>query len=245
MSKLSALVEQIEATTKTANTNLDDVHPNTRGGWASAIIEAKERLKGLQKEYGAQLLRSGVAIFVEGDSTKSVELAGLVRDEKEGLYVFADALYMRLAADIEPTLSEARTWGIAQTHKLHLMLKEVGHELALSEIPMPTAVLDTTFRDHQALVEHIRTTIHKDIGDDLNRLYMERQIIEQATKIRYSNDVTPVLILKATDDEAPTLAKSLARGMTKLKITEEDKVDKDFMITAFKQVNKTIRKKQS
>jgi hypothetical protein len=241
---LETIVAEIDKASVTANKNLEDLHPNVRGGWSLAILDAKDKLKVLRGEYKTALFKSAVAIFPEGEAAKVAEFALLVRDENEGLSVNAHALYERLADALEPTFSEARTWGIAQTHKLHLLLQEVMFELSIAEIPFPSTAQEVVVPTREALVAQVRSMLRDSVGDDLNRLYLEKLIVDEATKIRYTNERTPVLILGASQDEAPALAKFMALGSFRIKITNEDVVNKDFMIQAFKQANQALRKKK-
>lgn len=240
---LEELSKNIIATEKVANMDVEEIPPPTRGAWGTKITEAKARLAELTGQYRGLLLRNGVAIFLNGDPDKAQQFAALVRSEGEGLVADANALYTRLAKDVEPTLAEAtvRQWGTTQTHRLHLALQEVMHELKLTAIDMPARdqPMVPTFND---VVDNIRRLIRNSNGDEMNRLYVEEQAAKDALAIRYMGSLAPTLILNASDDEKNVLGSGFAKGMATVTVSSEDNIDKEFLIKTFKQVNKSIRK---
>lgn len=247
MSNLEELMKKIERVSADANKDLNELHASVRGGWAARIGEAKEELKKLRGEYKAALLANGVAIFLVGDSAKTVEFGKLIHDSGEGLVVDASALYKRLAAAVEPTFDDSmrqRQWGIAQTHRLHIALQEVMSEIGLVEIPMPDVTKNPVLKTPEAVVDHVRDIVRMSCGDAFNSFYMGEQAVKAGLKIRYMGVLAPIAILNAKDEEVAGLAISFAKGSALVPINEDDKINKEFLTRAFTEVNKKIRKKK-
>lgn len=243
MKTLEELSEEIEKVGAICKTNIDDLSPSVRGGWSTRITESKVRLKELLRSYKALLLKTGVAIFIEGDPVKAGELAKLVREDNEALVVDAGALYVRLAGEIKPTVTESGSqWGIAQTHRLHLGLKEVMEEVGLSELDLPPTANEGPYvKTTQDIIGYVRKFVRSAVGDNLNRLYIENQLAKEASEIRYIGALTPVLILNAAADERKGLAFDFAVGSSTVNLTSEDNIDREFMVKTLKTVNADIR----
>jgi hypothetical protein len=241
---LATLSTAIENAAAVANKRLEDLPSSVQGGWATAIAEAKTKLKTLKGEYKSALLRNGVAILLEGDALKISEFVKLVRDEGEGLAVDAGALYRRLAEGVEPTFSDSRQWGVQQTYKLTLELKDVMEGIGLTELPMVDRKVMPVLPTTEDVANHIRTIVREVAGDELNRLYIEEMALKEAFEIRYTGTLAPVLILNANADEAANLAKSFTQGTTRVTLKEEDEINKKFLYNAFKEANKSIRTKK-
>jgi hypothetical protein len=131
MTQLEKLDEKLAHLSVTANKKLEELPTSVQGSWAAAIRTAQEEIKAVKAQYRAVLLRNAVAILVGGDSVKADEFVALAKEEG-GIVVDATALYQRLASRVEPTFSDARTWGIHQSHMLHKVLQEVMIELDLT-----------------------------------------------------------------------------------------------------------------
>jgi hypothetical protein len=244
MSTLEELIKKIDRVSNDAHRNLEDIHPGVRGGWMARIADAKDELKKLRQEYKNTLLSNGVAIFLAGDSVKAGEFAKLIHESGEGLVADAEALYRRLAAAVEPTFGETHQWGVGQTHKLHVALQEIMSEVGLVEIPMPNVTKNPILRTREAIVAHIREIMRESCGDALNSLYMAEQALKAALEIRYMGVLAPVAIMNAKDDEVAGLAITFAKGYATVTLTEEDKINKEFLTKSFTEVNKKIRKKK-
>lgn len=237
MTTLEKLTEELTETEKTAALDPEILPWQTRGAWAMAIGEAKTRLETLRAQYKALLMRNAVAIFVDGDSAKTAEFAKLV-DEENGIVVDANALYDRLTKEVELTLGDQRSWGIHQTHKLHLALQEVMHELKLTSLPMPSRGELPLVPTSADTLKHIRNVVNGATSGELNALYVLNDIAKRALEIRYIGVVAPVLIVGAQADEQSVLARSFGKGDAKLTINSDDEVNKEYLVKALKRIRK-------
>jgi len=245
MNTLESLSKELEEVTAVATKNIDEVPAATRGSWGVVIEDARNKLVGLKAAYKQQLLKNGVAIFLSGDQQKAAEFATTLVAE-EGLVANASALYERIGSAVAETLAgrenEGVEWGVAQTHRLHLALQEVMHEVGVRELPMPDRTATPFVVGRAAIVAHVRTLIRNASGDLLNALYMEDQIVRQAMLIRYTQGMTPVAILGATEEEYSGLARAFAKGSTVVELEATDNIDKEFLVKTFKDVTKQIKK---
>ena len=247
MSNLQKMTEELESVSTTANMNLDDIPSNTRGGWSASIAAAKERLPGVQARYKDSLLQNAVAIFVSGDKAKVAEFTSLIRSENEGLVVDANALYDRLARDVTMTLPDNRgiEWGITQTHKLHLSLQEVMHEVGLRELPMPSNGTAPFVNGYDDVLENVKGLMRAAVGGTLNKLYLEKDLIGEAMKIRYTSSMVPVIVTGADQAEIYDLSRVFGRGSTDVAIPDGTLVDKEFLVKTFKEINKKLKNKKN
>lgn len=245
MRTLEKIAGELEATTKTANMSVDDLPWNTRPAWMTKITAAKDAIKPLEAEYKAQLLRSAVAIFVDGSPEKVKTFAKIVHDEREGVVVDASALYDRLTLGVEATMGHTREWGIGQIHKLHQLLMEVMHDAKLDEIEMPSrASVDRKLPTRQDVYDHIRNIVRAACGDRLNARYLETLAAREALAIRYTHNIVPVVVLHATPDEIQVLGASYAKGFAPAPIRDDEEVTKELMVKVFRDVNKKVRAKK-
>ena len=226
-----------------ARKNLDDIPYNTRASWGCLIEESKVKFNGLKKTYKNTLFQKSVGIFVTGNANKVTEFCKFVTEGNEGLVVDAQSLYNRLADGLEPTFSSARHWGIAQTYKLTQLLMEVMSELGLSEIPAPSKVTEQTLATPADVRSYVRKIIRDTCGDNLNRNYLEEQASEAAYMIRYSGNLTPVVIVNAYEDEFDNLGKAFSRCGVRVGISDDDVVDKEYVTKALGNVAKQLKKK--
>lgn len=237
MKTLEQLSAALDETEKDAAIIVDELPPQTRGGWATKVAEAKEALPRLKAQYKDMLLRNAVAIFVNGDQGKVTEFAKLA-DEEGAIVVDATALYTRLAKEVELTLGDQRSWGIHQVHKFHLALQEVMHDLGLTSLPMPSRgemPLLPTFND---TVAHIRHVLRDAVGDELNSLYVQDAAAKRARSIRYIGLTAPVLIVGAQADEQNVLAKAFGKGKAELSVGAEDEINKEYLAKSLKRIRK-------
>lgn len=239
MSSLKALDKELEETLATANKNLEDIPGRVRGGWANAIIEAKEKANKLVDEYKKILGENSVAIFVQGSREKCTDFDTLVF-ESDGLSVDANELYDRLGAMVWATAPQERTsaWGIAQTHRLHIGLQEVMSELKIPEMTMPKTVVEPTIGSKADCTTHIKRIIKEAVGNTLNRRYIENSLYRRARAIRYTGKIAPVFIVGADPAEYIDIGYGFKRGTSTITITEEDVVNREFLNKTLKEIAK-------
>ncbi len=248
MNNLEKLTEELEKVSTTANMSLDDVSPAVRGGWSASIATAKEKLPEVRARYQDALLRNAVAIFIGGDKAKSAEFATLIRAENEGLVVNANALYDQLTRNVAMTLPENRgiEWGITQTHRFHLALQEVMHELGLKELPLVSASEHTPFvQTYEDVMINVKSLVRAAVGDSLNKLFVEKDLVKEAMKIRYTSNTVPVIVLNADASETYDLSRIFGKGSTSVDIPDGTEVNKEFLVDTFKEINKKLKGKKS
>jgi hypothetical protein len=247
MTTLEKIVLEIEKTAATANKELDDLPPAVRPAWGQAIAEAKGKLKELENTYRQTVAKNALGIFVDGPQAKVKEFSAVVQAQGEGIVLDASALYQRLADAVFATLPEDKgvEWGVAQTHRLHLGLQEIMHEVGISELPMPTRNQEPPFvTTREDVVACVKSFIREAAGDVLNRAYLQLALGNAARIIRYTGNVLPVIVESTEPAEASGLGFLFGRGVATVAVAEDDVVDPAFMVKTFKDVNKKLSPRQ-
>lgn len=237
-----AVLNDIEQVQQIANTDLEAVSWQTRGSWEVNVRQAKEQLDALTKEYRERILAGSVAIFVEGDAAKAAQFVEIGEAEANTITLDAGALYKKLAAVVEPALGTSREF---TTHALSLLtvtIKNLKSDMGYRE-PVNARMHDIVhLRDHEELVQYIRTLVREADGDNMNRLFMENELVQKALQIRYMSNTVPVVVLNATSEEGANLVSAFGKGTFVVPVGEGDEVNSEFVIKAFKQVQKRLKK---
>lgn len=243
MSKtLEQLVNELVDQNTIANTNLDDIPWNTQAAWASSIERAKETVVALREDYMNRILGSSVAIFALGGTKEdSDKFASIARDEAEVLVIYADDLYKRLAQPVDAALGGERRFTANSIPILLRAMKEVGNELGIRELMVPSFGANVFVPDGEALLALVRRFVRESCGDSLNQTYMAKKLAEVALSVRYKGSVAPVIVLNATPEEVIGLSPmfSCVGAQVKLEGTE---VNKDMVLASFEKALKQVRK---
>jgi hypothetical protein len=236
--------------------NIDDaerlaaIDPNepqytrTRAGIEAAIKGAKERLLKLKNEYSATVQQNGVAIFLQGPADKVREFTNLVNEMGEAVTIDAEELYAEhFLPVLEASIGPSRAWNSNQVAIMHRLLAEVSKGLGVYLTRAMRLPADATLATKQDTLNFIRQTIRTELGDEFNSQYLKRALAREGLKIRYMGLVAPVIITNASPEEAVGLGQMFGRGKATVTITDEDKVNKEFIAATFKNVQKQIKKK--
>lgn len=240
---IKQLAEDIEKFSKLANTDLDELSPAVRAGWASTIENSKTKLKELERQYSQQVARNSAAVLLLGPADKAQQLADLIKSKGEGFVVDASALYRRLAQHIMPTMRDdgrSVEWGITQTSRLIGALREIGPELGLTELPMPDRVEQPSVATFDDVLRHVKHVIRSSSGESLNKLYIEKELVKQALAIRYTGAVVQVIVLGASEDEAYDLGRMFGFGCFSEILSDEDEVGEPLMLAVFERATAAL-----
>jgi hypothetical protein len=117
------------------------------------------------------------------------------------------------------------------------------HEVEITEMPMPRFPQKVmAVPNLESVTTFVRNAIRDACGDDLNRLYVEKQAINSAFELRCTGNTNLVLILNAGVDEEG-VANGFAKGKTRVSVPLEVNVGKEFMSEVFKNINSNKAKK--
>jgi hypothetical protein len=165
------------------------------------------------------------------------------------LVVDAAALYERLGKAVEATLSERESrgveWGVTQTHRLHLALREVGLEVGLRELSMPAQDVRPFVKNGAEVLAHVRKILQDADGVTLNKLYIEELTMRAARSIRYNGSTAPVFIINADQSEVYSLGQAFGKGAVTVPVTAEDEINKEFLGKTLKEVSSRNSKKSN
>lgn len=241
MKTLESMINELSAAQATAAIDIEEKPASVRGGWATRVREAKDAVVTLRKEYSEALLKSSVAIFLDGAPEK-IAKATEVFTANNGLIVDANALYDRFTKVIEPTMSEGRSWGVAQTFRLNVAIQEIMHEVGVNEMDRPTPGNPPALPTADDTRKYVKSLIQGAVGDNLARLYLAKSVVDRAVEIRYTGVTVPVLVLGATPDEAANLTLNFGKGVTTLKLDDLDEVTEESLSKLLKAAGKKVKK---
>jgi hypothetical protein len=230
---LKSLIKSIKETQQMANRNTEELPDATKVGMISAVKSAQYELKGLLVKYGNKLLENSRAVFVSGDSEKAKQFAALPEKEGESITVDASLLYRRIADVMEPSLAASTQRALKQDHIVLAVsvLREVGQELDLVDMLMPKIPEYPLLPTYDALVSFVRSMVRNTLSDNLNVLYVQKQMIDGGTAQLYSKPTTNVVVLNATPEEIPALARVFTLGYSEVNVDdgEESTVDSEYV----------------
>ena len=244
MKNLKQLEKELGEAEAVVAKNPEDIPSAVYGAWMTRIAQTRDSLKTLRAEYRQTFQSCALAVFVSGSPEKVAEfLAVAAAAGNEGIAVSASALYERLATGVEEGLAGRREWGIQQTYRLHSGLMEVMEEVGLTEMQMPDRATSPILPTHADVVSHVRQVVREAVGDELNSLYVEHLAVQKALEIRYIGVAVPVLVTDAREDERVGVARRFAKGSATVVVPETETVDEAFLVKAFKDVGKQLKKK--
>lgn len=236
------LLKDYESAAKVAAMDLEAVPLRTRGGWTARVAEAKAKVKALKLAYNNALLSGAVGIILDGDPEKISQAVKLMNED--GVVIDGQALYKRIADQLAPTFGNTREWGIAQTHKLHLLLQEIMHELGLTEIPMSDRHTNVTCQTYNDIVIHVRNTLFLSLGTTLTSLYLDKLATERAFALHYTGTNMPVVIYNVYPGEEDRLGSRFGRGHTIWTLNAEDNVNPEYLSKNLKNLAKKLLNKK-
>lgn len=243
MKTMKDLVEQIVETSKIANIDLEGWPRISLPSIMSTVVDAKARLEVLKVEYYELVSKATIGIFVFGSDGSDEVFATIAAAEGGTMTIHADALYQRMADLITPVIPDSKEFNINAFSKLAQGLAEVGRDLELKAMDMPKFVpLKVTNR--AALVEHVRNTVRDALGDDLNRLYVSKEIQRKAFEMKFKGSALPVVIIGlGSADEATKLEATVAKFGAKV-VTEPGNVTKQEVLDTFQTIKDRLKQKK-
>lgn len=209
---LFSILQEMTETAKVAATNLDTVPYKNRASAAIAKNDAETKLKALREEYTAQLRERVLTIFVVGSKEDCAIFTKIATDEADVLSIDADAMYEKMAADVEPTIGAQRMFGGTQLQHLIRSLEQRGREANAGFLPVPR-ILDVVVVNPPVTTKAVvKDIIVSQIGVDLNARWIEAQIVELAIAAEYGEKFVPVVVTCENVDDAKVLKPKIFSG---------------------------------
>lgn len=243
MKDLKELVKELAVTKKRASTDLEAVPYQTRASMTSMVQAAKEKLAELEKEYFTRVRLSSLGMFLFGEPVRVATFAEIASEEAGVFLVQGDALYQRLADKVEPSLGPTREFG---THQLGILIDELKlimrRELDIRTMKLPEMYESPALKDRIALVAHIRRLIQRAVGDDLLRLWINKQVNELALGAQFSGKLFPVAIVGLDLREVTGLIPLFTNAMTvEVGTSDDGEVNKEYVLNQLSTFKKKIR----
>lgn len=244
--RLDQIIENINATKEMASVDMASVPYNNQPSVAIAKMDAETRLKALKDEYRQSVADKVATIFLIGSDGAQQDFARLAEEEGETLTVTVDAAFRKMAADVEPSIGAGRQFGSTQANQLVRSLEEVGRAAGVEFMPVPRLMDVVTVKTFEDTVREVRNLVVGQSSKTVGLKYLEYKIADLALEEGFEEKVVPVVITGSTDvRQAHEDMKTIYSGTgVVVTIPEGKKVDKEFVLEAFKRLGDKIAKKQ-
>ncbi len=215
MSKLQALHDKVVETEFLANRELAGWDPRTLPGVQAQKNQAQTELESLRDQYKAELSKRVVKVFVGGDYNHITPILKQITKAR-GVVVRGDGMYRTIAEEIEKTVDpRARNFTNFQFGRLVSELTEFAQNNGIEELPLPKLdgnLIGTSVFTVEDTLRLVRTAIRNTTEDDLNKIIIERDALNQAADLHLTDDQIPVFIAGLTKEEQTNLDKTLFDG---------------------------------
>lgn len=245
----ATILAEIAEAKKTASIDITNVRAANRGGISIAKADAEVKLKALREEFVAQLTERVASIFVVG-APADLKQFGEIAADQGAIVIFADAMYEKMAADIEPTIGAQRMFGGTQVQHLIRSLEDCGRYAGLGFLKVPR-LLDVVVtkppesEEGPHTVDVVKDLISSQVGPELNTKWLEASIANAAVEDAYDSRIITVVVLCTKIEDAklikPKLFSGFGIGVT---IDEGQSVDLATVKKAFEQLEEKLGKKQ-
>ncbi len=212
---------------------IEDVQVKFRAGHEIRRRQAQEDLVALHSALLEATVPSRlVAIFATGPDAV-VAAAGEVVKEG-GIVLKADAIWRRIAAEVEPSFGPQRQWGSAQWHLMMQATAEIARELgyeAMTSLPMENEVVVDTAAD---VADYARTLVSAspDISDFQIR-YCRAEILGRVVTDDLGAATVPVVVIAAAPEEVTSLRRLFGRAILHV-FSPDDVPDRESMAEIFR-----------
>lgn len=247
---LTEILNQLSEHLAIVNQDISGWDPRTLSGKVLQKRQAEDEVASLTKAYKNLVGNHVMKVFLKGPRAAAfAEFAA-----KNGQIV-ADGseLYTILAKEVDATMDRnLRVFGAHQTIQLVRTMASYGQDAGYRSLPMPK--YEANDLDHKCpefvdTVAKVRQGVRASSGDDLNKLHLEKSVIDTCLKTKAAGNVIPVILTNLSDAEVEGLTKTLFPGSTVLTVdaTEEsnDKDLVDLINNKMKAVFEELKKKEA
>ncbi len=243
MNDLTSILEQLRVYRETLERDPDEVPARTRPGFENLRREAKDGIKGLTKEYGDKLYASSICFYPNGPEEKVTEFVAVAQQEAPSMIaVNARDLYTRLANSIWPSMEYKGQFTMDCYSSLVRELRYVAMDLDVAEIKPPRYGEPFACSKFSELVEYVTKLVREAMGDDLNKLYLRKQIVDCAIENKLTSAL-PIILIGAAPDEAKALGEEFTI-FAPVPISSTTEITPEFAISTFKRYSKKQKKNE-
>lgn len=242
MNTLESLMKEYKECQDVLDQNLEGLSPFNQS-MKMRQADCRDRVQIIEREYMAVLKERAFTIFLEGKPEDQIVWAKIATDEANVMCLSADSFYKKLAEHVEPTLGDRRTFGTSQLATLIRALGEIGRDVGARQVPTPQIFETHHLKGEAAVVNYLREIVRASSGDSLNLLWIEKEILMEGLKIKYSRSVVPVIVLQATPEEVKELAPNLFSRVTfTVKIKEAP--TKEVVLQRLTEIRQTLKQRK-
>lgn len=240
---LKKLVKELVIVEKRATMDLEIADWKTLPSLSILKTESKERLEVLRKEYLKAVRSNSLGIFLYGEESRCAKFVELTPKEADTYPINASEMYDRLASKVAPTLGPNKEFGPTQLEMLIGALDEIQRELGVRQMIRPSLRnTSAVMTDFKSVSSEIRRILKAVVGNDLLRLYVDKQVNDIAIKNQFAGVTLPVIVLGAEPDEAAGLS-SLFTNTSSVQVgtPADGEVTAEYVLEQFNNIKEKLR----
>jgi hypothetical protein len=236
---IAKLVKQVVSLKKESEVTLFDVPGDLIAGRTAlrnaALQQYQETFQVLKAAIGAH----AGGIFLTGPG--AVAFADIAQVEGPSLLLSVSEMYAKVAEDWYPTVRVDQTFALDCIMSFLGGVNKLLGPLGIRELARPDfgKHLGRPVHSFEDAVAITRDVLRETVGDDLNGLYLNHRLAEEAAKAEWSLSVVPVVFLNATEAElkAPNgLVDGLCAGRNIVGAVEKETVTKAEVLSVFERL---------
>ena len=211
---LKDLAKELKKQQAIADTVPDTEEPNRRRMQLGNIMQAKEKIAGLQLEYKKQILSSAIFILATGSEAK--KFASIAEKSFECFSVNSDDFYKELIENVPKELYMGKT-------SSGNLLESIGNNLeekarSLSIVSYPGLVMESKYKkmlkDENDLLALTKTVINDKVGGEIVGIDAASRISAKLLKAKKVGKKIPIVI-RVDEAAVEEIAKGLKRSITR------------------------------
>lgn len=222
---LDDVLKEYDRATRLSKRDLDSVPETTRAGFGIQIRQAKDALPKLRIEYLTRILKNAFGFFVEGEDAEKTKAFVDIAVANGACSVDADALFQKLADEIQYSIGPTREFAVTQVslldHALKKLVEDTGYDGTLNRTTISEL---RVVKDRAKLVDYIRELVARHNGSTPVTVYAQRDIVDQAFKNKFTGRNLVVIVRNAAANNRAALG-GLFRKVTTVDVDGIETVD--------------------
>jgi len=241
---ISEIHKELQETREEATRDISNAPFATRTGLQGRKNAAINKVAVLEEQLRRAVIENSVAVFLYGDKEAQQEFAAVAEDEGKAITVSAYALFERLAKPIEENLKITKTLNVNHAVMFNNELSKVLHELqaTFSGPGIGFGSILSGTDDVKNLPKLLKGLFDRSGLTELNTLYVQREVANRALKDDYDQNVVPVIVTGAYDDDKETPKKLFNRGSANIGIEVKQGEINNQVTKVFKRLETAFKK---
>jgi hypothetical protein len=230
---IKEIIKDIKETEQTSLITSEEIPYKARGGMASKIRLACERLPELLKEIELALIPSKlIALYSSGDLGVISNVSTFIKETK-GIVLNSNEMYQKVADRVEQTYSPNRTFTTTQHSVMLQQIREIALMFDYLELPAPK-YQEAICPDSKCTLAHIKKCIRSSIGDDLNIRFLKKYLVESVLKTKNPPKTIPILVLNVSSEEEKSVLNQLFNQTNSFNFKPDFEIDQKTIVKLFK-----------